>query len=161
MKAIYPGSFDPITNGHLDVVKRTVRLFNEVIIAVLNNQDKKEDFISIKDRVELIKESVKDLKNVSVESFSGLTVEYAKNRGANVIIRGLRAPSDFEYELEMSQTNYFLSSNLETLFIMTNPKYSFIRSSRVKEVASLGGDIKDFVPPPVYKYLYQNMGLKK
>lgn len=160
MKAIYPGSFDPITNGHLDVIERTVKLFNEVIIAVLSNQDK-EGFISIKDRIELVKESVKDLKNVTVESFSGLTVKYAKERGANVIIRGLRAPSDFEYELEMSQINYLLSNGLETLFIMTNPKHSFIRSSRVKEVAGLGGDIKDFVPLPVYKYLYQKMRLKK
>jgi pantetheine-phosphate adenylyltransferase len=160
MKAIYPGSFDPITNGHLDVVKRTVKLFDEVVIAVLSNQDK-EAFISIKDRIELVKESVKDLKNVSVESFSGLTVKYAQERGADIIIRGLRAPSDFEYELEMSQINYFLANGLETLFIMTSPKYSFIRSSRVKEVVSLGGDIKDFVPPAVYKYLYQKMLLKK
>jgi len=160
MKAIYPGSFDPITNGHLDVVKRTVKLFDEVVIAVLSNQDK-EAFISIKDRIELVKESVKDLKNVSVESFSGLTVKYAQERGADIIIRGLRAPSDFEYELEMSQINYFLANGLETLFIMTSPKYSFIRSSRVKEVVSLGGDIKDFVQPAVYKYLYKKMLLKK
>ena len=160
MKALYPGSFDPITNGHLDVIKRVSRLFDEIIIAVLCNQDK-ADFIPLKDRLELIKESVKDIKYISVESFSGLTVNYAKSRGANAIIRGLRAPSDFEYELEMSQINYFLSNGLETLFIMTNPKYSFIRSSRVKEVASLGGDVKELVPVPVYKYLCQTVAFKK
>ena len=159
MKALYPGSFDPITNGHVDVIKRITRLFGEVIIAVLNNQDKQE-FIPLKDRLKLIQESLEGLKNVSVESFSGLTVDYAKAKNADIIIRGLRAPSDFEYELEMSQINYFLSNGLETLFIMTNPKYSFIRSSRVKEVASLGGDAKELVPEPVYKYLHQTMGFK-
>lgn len=160
MKALYPGSFDPITNGHVDVIKRVSKLFGEVIIAVLNNQEK-DEIISVKDRLQLIKESIEDVKNVSVESFSGLTVEYAKSRGADVIIRGLRAPSDFEYELEMSQINYFLSNGLDTVFIMTNPRYSFIRSSRVKEVVNLGGDVKELVPLPVYKYLYQKIGLRK
>ena len=160
MKALYPGSFDPITNGHLDVIKRITRLFDEVIIAVLRNQDKSE-FVCLEDRITLIQESVRDIKNTSVESFSGLTVTYAREKQVDAIIRGLRAPSDFEFELEMSQINYFLSSGLETLFIMTNPKYSFIRSSRVKEVATLGGDVKELVPAPVYKYLYQKMDLKK
>lgn len=159
MKALYPGSFDPITNGHVDVIKRIAVLFDDVIIAVLSNHTKR-DFISLSDRLKLIKESTSDLKNVSVENFSGLTVEYAKKCGANIIVRGLRAPSDFEYELEMSQINYFLSNGIETLFIMTNPQYSFIRSSRVKEVAALGGDIKELVPKPVYKYLCQKVGLK-
>ena len=160
MNALYPGSFDPITNGHLDVIQRITKLYDEIIIAVLNNQEKNV-FIPLDDRLKLIKESLKGIKNVSVKSFSGLTVEYAKSQGANVIIRGLRAPSDFEYELEMSQINYFLSNGLETVFIMTNPKFSFIRSSRVKEVAVLGGDVKDFVPEPVYKYLYQKINSKK
>ena len=154
MKALYPGSFDPITNGHLDVIKRITLLFDEIIIAVLSNHTKR-DFIPLEDRLELIKESTKNIKNLTVEHFSGLTVEYAKLRGSNVIIRGLRAPSDFEYELEMSQINYFLSRGIDTLFIMTNPQYSFIRSSRVKEVANLGGDIEELVPKPVYKYLCQ------
>ena len=160
MKALYPGSFDPITNGHVDVIKRISLLFDEVIIAVLSNNSKR-DYINLEDRQKLIKESLADIKNISVDNFSGLTVEYARKRKANVIVRGLRAPSDFEYELEMSQINYFLSNGIETLFIMTNPQYSFIRSSRVKEVASLGGDIKELVPGPVYKYLYQKVGLKK
>ena len=160
MKVLYPGSFDPITNGHVDVIKRISSLFEEVIIAVLNNNEKKE-FIPLEDRLKLIKESIVGLKNISIESFSGLTVKYAKQTGVNIIVRGLRAPSDFEYELEMSQINYFLSDGIETIFIMTNPQYSFIRSSRIKEVVSLGGDIKEFVPLPVYKYLYQKVGLKK
>ena len=138
MKALYPGSFDPVTNGHVDVIKRVACLFDEVIVAVLQNQEK-EEFVPLEMRLKLVKESIEDIKNVSVESFTGLTVEYAKKRKANIIVRGLRAPSDFEYELEMSQINYFLSNGLETLFIMTNPKYSFIRSSRVKELVSLGG----------------------
>ena len=160
MKVLYPGSFDPITNGHVDVIKRISKLFDEVIIAVLCNQAK-DEFVPLQDRLQLVKESIEGIKNTSVESFSGLTVEYAKSKDANIIVRGLRAPSDFEYELEMSQINYFLSNGLETLFIMTNPKYSFIRSSRVKEVASLNGDVKELVPSPVYKYLYQKMGLRK
>ena len=160
MKALYPGSFDPITNGHIDIIKRITNLFDDVIIAVLSNQDKRE-LIPLEDRLKLIKESIVEIKNVAVESFSGLTVEYAKLKGADVIVRGLRAQSDFEYELEMSQINYFLSSGLETVFLMTNPKYSFIRSSRVKEVASLDGDVRKLVPEPVYKYLYRKLGLKK
>lgn len=160
MKAIYPGSFDPITNGHVDVIKRIAMLFDEVVVAVLKNQEKTE-FIPLEERIKLVKESVTEIKNISVESFSGLTVKYAQSIGANVIVRGLRAPSDFEYELEMSQINYFLSNGLETLFIMTNPKYSFIRSSRVKELVTLGGEIKELVPDTVYKYLHQKTPLRK
>lgn len=159
MKALYPGSFDPITNGHLDVIKRITKLFDHVIIGVLNNEEKKA-LIPLQDRLKLIKESLEGIKNISIESFTGLTVEYAKLKGASAIVRGLRAPSDFEYELEMSQINYFLSNGLETVFLMTNPKYSFIRSSRVKEVVSLGGDVKELVPSPVYKYLQQKPSLK-
>ncbi len=160
MKVLYPGSFDPITNGHLDVIKRISKLFDKVVIAVLKNEDKNE-LIPLSDRLKLIKESIKGIKNVTVESFSGLTVVYAKSKGVDVIVRGLRAPSDFEYELEMSQINYFLSNGLDTLFIMTNPAFSFIRSSRVKEVADLGGEVKELVPSPVYKYLYQKITKKK
>ena len=152
MKALYPGSFDPITNGHVDVIKRISRLYDEVVIAVLSNVDKKGS-IPIEDRKDLIRKSLTDVPNISIESFDGLTVEYAKKVGSDVIIRGLRAASDFEYELEMSQINYFLSEGIDTVFLMTNPKYSFIRSSRVREVASLGGDVKKLVPEPVFNYL--------
>ena len=154
MKALYPGSFDPVTNGHLDVIKRISTLFEEITVAVLSNSEKVE-FIPLKDRVSLVKECIGNTDKIKVESFSGLTVSYARSKGADVIVRGLRAPSDFEYELEMSQINYFLSDGLETLFIMTNPKFSFIRSTRVKELVSLGADVKELVPPPVYKYLHE------
>ena len=160
MRALYPGSFDPITNGHVDVIKRVTRLFDEVIIAVLNNKDK-NDFIPLPERIVLIEKSLREMDNILVESFSGLTVNYAKQRNVDIIIRGLRAPSDFEYELEISQINNFLSNGLETMFIMTNPKYSFIRSSRVKEVSALGGDVKKLVPEPVYEYLCQKATFKK
>ena len=159
MKALYPGSFDPVTNGHVDVIKRLSCLFKEITVAVLNNPDK-EEFIPLKERLQLVTESIGGIKNIRVESFTGLTVSYAKSKNADVIVRGLRAPSDFEYELEMSQINYFLSNGLETLFIMTNPKYSFIRSSRVKELVSLGAEVKELVPAPVYKYLQQKQALK-
>ncbi|MBI1858206.1 MAG: pantetheine-phosphate adenylyltransferase [Candidatus Melainabacteria bacterium] len=160
MKALYPGSFDPITNGHIDVIQRITKLYREVIIAVLDNSDKKP-FIPKEDRINLIKESLKGMDNITVESFKGLTVEFAKAKGVDVIVRGLRAPSDFEYELEMSQINYFLSDGIDTVFLMTNPKYSFIRSTRVKEVAELGGDVKKLVPEPVFKYLCGKIGLTR
>lgn len=156
MRALYPGSFDPITSGHVDVINRVTKLFDEVVIAVLINKDK-ESFIPIQDRINLIKESIGNEAHVSVESFSGLTVDFAQIRKADVIIRGLRAPSDFEYELEMSQVNHFLSNGLDTIFLMTNPKYSFIRSSRILEVVRLGGDVRDLVPEPVYKYLCKKL----
>lgn len=149
-RVLYPGSFDPITNGHVDVIERILNLYDDVTIAVLKNEDKRRA-IPVQDRIKLIKQSINN-KNVKVESFSGLTVDYAKKKGINLIVRGIRAASDFEYELEMSQINYFLSQGIDTVFLMTNPKYSFIRSSRVKEVASLGGNIKNLVPLPVYKY---------
>lgn len=152
MKALYPGSFDPITVGHLDVIKRVSKLFDEVIIAVLDNPAK-TGFIPLEERLKLVKASTESIKNISIESFTGLTVNYARARNAHVIVRGLRAPSDFEYELEMSQINYLLSGGLEMVFIMTNPKYSFIRSSRVRELVGLGGDVKDLVPEAVYRYL--------
>lgn len=150
--AIYPGSFDPITKGHLDVLKTGAEIFDKVIIAVLRNSNK-APFLTVEERVKLIKESITDLDNVEVDSFDGLTVEYAKSKGATVILRGLRAVSDFEYEMQLSQTNSALAENIKTIFLTTRPKYNFISSSTVKDIAILGGDISKFVPESVNNYL--------
>ena len=158
--AIYPGSFDPITKGHLDILKTASEIFDKVIVAVLNNP-KKHGFLSVDERVMLIKESTKDLCNIEVDSFEGLTVEYAKLKGANILIRGLRAVSDFEYEMQLSQANSALSKNIKTVFLTTKPKYNFISSGTVKEIFSFGGDISPFVPEPVELYLKNNLLNKK
>ena len=150
--AIYPGSFDPITLGHLDVLTDSAKMFDKVIIAVLNNSAKK-GFLTVEERVNLIKESVKHLDNVEVDSFDGLTVEYAKKKGATILLRGLRAVSDFEYEMQLSQTNRALCEDIKTVFLMTKPEYNFISSSTVKEILKNNGDISKFVPPEVNDYL--------
>ena len=150
--AIYPGSFDPITNGHLDILKTSAEIFDKVIIAVLNNSEKK-GFLTTDERIFLIRESIKGLKNVEVDGFDGLTVEYAKKVGAKVLIRGLRAVSDFEYEMQLSQANSALAKDIKTVFLTTKPKYNFISSRTVKEIFSLGGDISSFVPETVENYL--------
>lgn len=150
--AIYPGSFDPITKGHLDVLKTGSEIFDKVIIAVSSNPSKKV-FLSVEERVELIKASIEDMNNVEVDSFEGLTVEYAKKRGAKIILRGLRAVSDFEYEMQISQTNSALADDIKTIFLITKPKYNFISSSMVKEIALMHGDISIFVPQTVNDYL--------
>ena len=131
--AIYPGSFDPITYGHLDILKNASEIFDKVIIAVAHN-GAKTVFLSVDERVELIKKSVKDIENVEVDSFEGLTVEYAKKHDANVLIRGLRAVSDFEFEMQLSQTNSALCDEIKTVFLTTKPKYNFISSSTIKEI---------------------------
>lgn len=150
--AIYPGSFDPVTKGHLDILKTGSEIFDKVIVAVLNNP-KKKGFLTVDERVMLLREAVKEFPNVEVDSFAGLTVEYAKLKGANILIRGLRAVSDFEYEMQLSQANSALSKDIKTVFLTTKPKYNFISSGTVKEIFSLGGDISAFVPEPVEVYL--------
>jgi pantetheine-phosphate adenylyltransferase len=150
--AIYPGSFDPITYGHLDIVKNASEIFDKVIIAVANNSAKKS-FLSVSERVELINSSIKEFTNVEVDSFDGLTIEYAKKRGANVLIRGLRAVSDFEFEMQLSQTNKALCADIKTVFLTTKPEYNFISSSAIKEILQNGGDISKFVPNVVCEYL--------
>jgi len=152
--AIYPGSFDPITKGHLDVLKTGAEIFDKVIIAVSRNSEKRS-FLTTEERVGLIKASLEGLDNVEVDSFEGLTVEYAKQKGAKVLLRGLRAVSDFEYEMQLSQTNSALSPEIKTVFLITKPKYNFISSSTVKEIALMGGDISKFVPEPVNELLKQ------
>jgi len=150
--AIYPGSFDPITKGHLDVLKTGAGIFDKVIIAVSKNTAK-QGYLTVDERIALIKASVTELENVEVDSFEGLTVEYAKQKGAKIILRGLRAVSDFEYEMQLSQTNSALSEEIKTIFLITKPKYNFISSSTVKEIGIMGGDISKFVPEPVNQYL--------
>lgn len=150
--AIYPGSFDPITKGHLDVLKTGAGIFDKVIIAVSKN-GAKTGFLNIEQRVELIKLAVVDMPNVEVDSFEGLTINYAREKGASILLRGLRAVSDFEYEMQLSQANSALSEDIKTVFLITKPKYNFISSSTVKEIFLMGGDISKFVPSCVNEYL--------
>lgn len=152
--AIYPGSFDPITKGHLDILKNASGIFDKVIIAVARNGEKK-GFLSTEERVELIKKSIVGLDNVEVDAFEGLTIEYAKKRGAEILIRGLRAVSDFEYEMQLSQTNSALCDEIKTVFLTTKPKYNFISSSTIREILQNKGDISKFVPQAVNEYLTQ------
>ena len=150
--AIYPGSFDPITNGHLDILKSGSEIFDKVIIAVSYNINK-QGFLSIDERVDLIKKSVSHLENIEVDCFEGLTVEYARKKGANILLRGLRTSFDFEYELQLSQTNNALFNDLKTVFLITKPEYNFISSSMVREILLNKGDISKFVPKVVEDYL--------
>ena len=144
-KAIYPGSFDPVTFGHLDIIKRSSRLFDEIVVAVLNNSQKNSLF-SVDERVTMIRDLVKEYPNVSVASFEGLTVDFAKQIGATVVVRGLRAVTDFEYELQIAQVNHVEYPDLETIFLTTSLNYSYLSSSVVREFASYGADISKFVP---------------
>lgn len=146
--AVYPGSFDPVTNGHLDIIRRSAKVFDEVIVGVLVNPQK-EGLFDIGERVELIQRVVKEIPNVKVESFSGLLIHFMKNKDAKVIIKGLRAVADFEYEFQMSLMNNKLDPNIETVFMMTSAKNSFLSSSSVKQVAMFGGCIKDLVPDEI------------
>ncbi len=152
--AVYPGSFDPITNGHIDLVKRTLCVFDRVVVAIATNPDKDDHLFSVEERLEMIREVFKRLgKRVRVDSFEGLLVNYAEKTGARVIIRGLRAISDFEYEFQMAMMNRGLKPNIETLFMMTGESYFYISSRLVKEVVSLGGDVSELVPKNVLRRL--------
>jgi pantetheine-phosphate adenylyltransferase len=158
--AVCPGSFDPITNGHLDIIIRGAKIFDEIYVSVLNNSTKTPLF-SVEERIELIKKVTKDIPNVKVDAFDGLLVEYAKSVNANALIRGLRAISDFEYEMQNASMNRVLNDDVETFFIMTNNQYSFLSSSIVKEVAKYGGDISELVPPIVEKELHNKFALRR
>lgn len=156
--AIYPGSFDPVTYGHLDVIKRAADIFDELTVSVLNNTAKTPLF-SVDERVKILKEATKDLPNVKVDSFSGLLIDYAKSKDIHVAIRGLRAITDFEYELQIAQTNRKLSNEeLDTMFLTTSLEYAYLSSSSVKEIASFNGDISQCVPPFVAKLIYEKYG---
>ena len=154
--AIVPGSFDPITYGHIDIIKRSAQLFDEVIVAILVNPDKKYLF-TLEEREEMINESIKDFNNVKVDSFSGLLVNYAKKVNSTVIVRGLRAVSDFEYEMQLTFMNKALDDNIETFYMMANKQYSFISSSIVKGVSGFGADLSKFVPKHVEEKLEKKM----
>jgi pantetheine-phosphate adenylyltransferase len=154
--AIYPGSFDPVTNGHLDVIKRAARIFDRVIVAVADNTSKKELF-SIQERVELLKEATKSIKNVAVETFDSLVIDYARRKKINVLIRGLRMTSDFDYEFQIALTNRRLAEDIETVFLMPSEHVSFVSSSLLKEVASLNADISSFVPKAVERKLKERL----
>lgn len=154
MIAIYPGSFDPITLGHLDIIQRGSRLFEKVIVAVLRNPNKMPLF-TVQQRLEQIRQATKHLPNVEVDGFDGLTVNYAQMRKAQVLLRGLRAVSDFEIELQMAHTNKTLSTQIETVFLATSNEYSFLSSSVVKEIAKFGGSVNHLVPPHIALDIYQ------
>ncbi|MBA4547489.1 pantetheine-phosphate adenylyltransferase [Thermoactinomyces intermedius] len=150
--AVYPGSFDPITYGHLDIIERGKKVFDKIIVAVLVNSSK-DPLFSVEERTEMIREATRHLSNVEVDSFNGLLVDYLKKRNPHAILRGLRAISDFEYELQIASINRKLNDKVETFFLMTSNEHSFISSSMVKEVARYGADVKDLVPGTVEKAL--------
>lgn len=150
--AVCPGSFDPITNGHMDIINRGAQIFDKVYVCILNNSDKKSLFTK-EERIHLIKEATKTIPNVVVDSYDGLLVDYAKKVNAQVILRGLRAVSDFEYEMRITSMNRKLDEHIETFFIMTNNQYSFLSSSIVKEVSKYNGDVSDLVPSVVERAL--------
>jgi pantetheine-phosphate adenylyltransferase len=154
--AIYPGTFDPITNGHLDVLERAIEIFDRVIITVSRNTSKNPLF-SDDERVEIIREVVKDYRNVEVDSFHGLVVEYARSKGAIALVRGLRAVSDFEYEFQMALMNRKIAESITTVFLMPHEKYTYLNSTIVREIASLHGDISQFVPQHVRKRLEEKL----
>lgn len=152
--AICPGSFDPITNGHLDIIERGSEIFDGIIVAIFNNQSKNPLF-TVEERIELIKESTKHLPNVTIDSNEGLLIDYAKEKNVKIILRGLRAVSDFEYELQIASMNRKIDDDIETLFMMTNNQYSFLSSSIVKEIAKYHSSVSDLVPEVVEKALIE------
>ncbi|WP_448379526.1 pantetheine-phosphate adenylyltransferase [Fervidobacterium sp.] len=157
VRAIYPGSFDPITYGHIDIARRAAELFDELYVVVMENKRKNYTF-TIEERVEMVKECLKDIPNIRVDTFSGLLVEYTTKNNINVVIRGLRAVTDFEYELQMALANKEICNGVETVFLMTDKNYSFLSSSLVKEVASFGGQVSQWVPEFVERKLREKFG---
>ena len=151
--AVYPGSFDPVTLGHLDIINRAAKQFDHLIVSVLNNTSKKPLF-SVEERVALLREVTRDLPNVAIDSFRDLLVRYMRSKQAQTIIRGIRSVTDFEYELQMASMNRQLDEGIDTIFMMTNPKYSYLSSSIVKEIAQFQGMVRDLVPPEVEAALH-------
>ena len=159
-RAIYPGSFDPVTFGHMDIITRSAQIVDELVVGVLNNSAKNSLF-SLEERVSMIKEMTKDMPNVKVASFDGLLVDFMNEIDATIIVRGLRAVTDFEYELAMSQTNRVAAPGIDTVFLTTSLKYAYLSSSIVKEMAMYGGDIKKFVPEEIIDRVYEKYGITK
>ncbi len=156
--AVYPGSFDPVTNGHLDIIKRASKVFDKVIVCILNNSSKKSPLFSIDERVNMLRGVVSELDNVTVDTSDGLLVDYAKEQGAKVIIRGLRQIADFDVELQMAQGNRLANPDVETLFMATDPKFSFISSTMVREFLSYGRTVEGFVPDEILPILREKVG---
>lgn len=155
-RAVYPGSFDPVTLGHLDIMKRSAALVDELIVAVLQN-NKKNPLFSVEERVKILKKVTKDINNIRVESFDGLSIDFVKHCDAQFLVRGLRAITDFDYELQMAQTNRILAPDVDTIFLTTSLEYAYLSSSTVKEVAWYGGDISKFVPEEVVFEIHKRM----
>ena len=155
---IYPGSFDPFTNGHLDIVQRATKLFDTVIVAIANNEEKKTPLFTLQERVALVQESIGPMPNVKVDSFTGLLVDYVESRGGQAVIRGLRAISDFEFEFQLALMNRKLNERVETIFMMPKETFTFLSSRIIKEIARLGGDVKAFVPGHVEAALKRKLG---
>jgi len=158
--AIYPGSFDPVTFGHIDVIERSSKLVDQLIVGVLNNNTKSPLF-SADERVNMLKEATKNFGNVEIISFSGLLVDFAQSHNIHIIVRGLRAITDFEFELQMAQTNRIINPDIDTIFLTTNLKYAYLSSSNVKEVAMYNGDISKFVPEFIINKVYEKFGIEK
>ena len=158
--AIYPGSFDPVTYGHIDIIKRSAKMVDKLIIGVLSNSSKTPLF-SVEERVNMLKEVTKDIPNVEVTSFAGLLIDFADACNAKIIVRGLRAVTDFEYELQIAQTNHIENTDIETIFLTTNLQYSYLSSTIVKEFASYGGDISKFVPARFIDRIYEKYHISK
>lgn len=159
-RAVYPGSFDPVTYGHLDIIRRSAALVDELIVGVLQNNNKNPLFSS-EERVRILHEVTKDMKNVRVEAFSGLSIDFVKKCDAQFLVRGLRAITDFDYELQMAQTNRIISNDIDTIFLTTSLEYAYLSSSTLKEVAFYGGDISKFAPEQVVRAIREKLAAKR
>ncbi|MDO5539092.1 MAG: pantetheine-phosphate adenylyltransferase [Eubacteriales bacterium] len=159
-RAVYPGSFDPVTFGHIDIIRRSADLVDELVVGVLQNNNKNPLF-SVQERVNILLDVTKDMKNVRVEAFSGLSIDFVKKCDAQFLVRGLRAITDFDYELQMAQTNRIMSRDIDTIFLTTSLEYAYLSSSTVKEVAYYGGDISKFVPKEVVRAISQKLNIQK
>ena len=155
--AVCPGSFDPVTIGHMDIIKRAAKMFDQVIVVVMSNHNKSNGCFSIDERVDLLRKANNEIKNVSIDSYDGLLAEYCKLKNATAVVKGLRAMSDFEYEFQMALTNRKLNPEIETVFLTTSAENMYLSSSMVKQIGSMGGDIKDFIPKEIYNQVIERL----